>query len=249
MYLLVVIYGQREMQARPRYDLSYLLFLWNVFLAAGSTIGAVRGVPIMLTNLWQRGFKFIVCDQDFYLNDPVMQFWAFIFAISKVPELGDTLFIVLRKQKLSFLHWYHHVTVLIYTWYSYAEKSSSGGIFGMINGLVHSCMYTYFAFRSLKFRIPIQIAIALTTFQLSQMAIGCIVNAIAYYMIQQGETCGITISNIKWAGVMYLSYLILFAHFFYKAYIAGDIENTPLRKLKNLSIRDLLSFGDRKKVD
>jgi hypothetical protein len=42
-----------------------------------------------------------------------------IFCISKVPELIDTLFIVLRKQKLIFLHWFHHATVLIYSWYRY----------------------------------------------------------------------------------------------------------------------------------
>ena len=33
-------------------------------------------------------------------------YWTFMFALSKVPELGDTLFIVLRKQPLIFLHWY-----------------------------------------------------------------------------------------------------------------------------------------------
>lgn len=43
-------------------------------------------------------------------------FWATMFVLSKVPELGDTIFIVLRKQPLIFLHWYHHATVLVYSW-------------------------------------------------------------------------------------------------------------------------------------
>lgn len=50
--------------------------------------------------------------------------WAFCF--SKLPELVDTVFIVLRKQPLIFLHWYHHASVLIYCWFSYQDYSSTG---------------------------------------------------------------------------------------------------------------------------
>ena len=58
---------------------------------------------------------------------PVIKYQlAFMFPFSKLPELFDTVFIVLRKQKLSFLHVYHHVSIFIYCWYSYAYPISTG---------------------------------------------------------------------------------------------------------------------------
>jgi elongation of very long chain fatty acids protein 6 len=36
----------------------------------------------------------------------------------------DTLFIVLRKKPLIFLHWYHHITVLLFCWHAFATQSS-----------------------------------------------------------------------------------------------------------------------------
>ena len=48
-------------------------------------------------------------------------FRAWLFMLSKVPETIDTLFIVLRRQPLIFLHWYHHASVLVYCFYRYAR--------------------------------------------------------------------------------------------------------------------------------
>lgn len=31
--------------------------------------------------------------------------WAFLFVLSKIVELGDTAFLVLRKRPIIFLHW------------------------------------------------------------------------------------------------------------------------------------------------
>lgn len=50
-----------------------------------------------------------------FVRPPYARLQMFVF--SKVPELGDTVFIILRKRPLIFLHWYHHVTVLLYTWH------------------------------------------------------------------------------------------------------------------------------------
>lgn len=44
--------------------------------------------------------------------------WSEAFMWSKAVELGDTFFLILRKRPVIFLHWYHHVSVLLFTWHA-----------------------------------------------------------------------------------------------------------------------------------
>ena len=66
--------------------------------------------------------------------------WTMLFIYSKVPELFDTVFVVLRKKPLIFLHWYHHVSVLLFCWNSYSSRSSAGLFFVVMNYGVHAIM-------------------------------------------------------------------------------------------------------------
>ena len=45
---------------------------------------------------------------------------------------------------------YHHVTVLIYAWYSFTEYTAPARWFIVMNYCVHSLMYTYYAFKALR---------------------------------------------------------------------------------------------------
>ena len=42
-----------------------------------------------------------------------------LFIISKLPELGDTLFLAIKGVDIGLLQWYHHCTVLTFCWHSY----------------------------------------------------------------------------------------------------------------------------------
>lgn len=144
--------------------------------------------------------------------------------LSKLPELGDTIFIVLRKQPLIFLHWYHHITVLMYSWFSYTEYTASARWFVVMNYNVHSLMYTYYALRALRYSPPRFISMVITALQLSQMVVGCAINIWAHGFLQQAghAACNISPTNIKLSIAMYASYFILFARFFYKTYLSSN---------------------------
>ncbi|XP_034721575.1 elongation of very long chain fatty acids protein 6-like [Etheostoma cragini] len=131
---------------------------------------------------------------------------------------GDTAFVVLRKQKLLFLHWYHHITVLLYSWYSYKDMVAGGGWFMTMNYCVHALMYSYYAARAAGLRVPRPLAVLITSAQIGQMFMGLTVSGLVYRWMQTGD-CPSHLDNITWASLMYLSYLLLFSNFFYHTYL------------------------------
>ena len=64
-----------------------------------------------------------------------------LFIYSKLFELIDTVWLVLRKSPLSVLHCWHHVSVLLYCWHAYSTRTSTGLWFATINYVVHALMY------------------------------------------------------------------------------------------------------------
>ncbi|CAG05092.1 unnamed protein product [Tetraodon nigroviridis] len=227
LYAVLVFGGQRYMKLRPKMDLRLPLVLWSLSLAVFSIVGALRTGAYMVHVLRSSGFRRSVCDQSFYYG-PVSKFWAYAFVLSKAPELGDTAFVVLRKQRLLFLHWYHHITVLLYSWYSYKDMVAGGGWFMTMNYAVHALMYSYYAARAAGLRVPRPFAVLITSAQIAQMSMGLAVSALVYRWMQPGGGggCPSRLDNITWAALMYLSYLLLFSNFFYHAYLRRPPKTT-----------------------
>ncbi|OWF47969.1 elongation of very long chain fatty acids protein 6-like [Mizuhopecten yessoensis] len=218
VYVLVVFSGKKWMENRPRYELRPYLALWSALLGVFSIFGAVRTVPELVSSVRDYGMEYSLCN-PVYLEG-VTGFWCCMFAVSKVYELGDTIFIVLRKQQLIFLHWYHHITVLIYVWYMYPANLGFGRWFMGMNYTVHSIMYTYYAVRAMKFQVPKFVSMIITILQLSQMIAGFVVTYMTYLLNLKGIKCSLNDQPIKYGMIMYGTYFILFAHFFYSTYIA-----------------------------
>lgn len=219
VYFILIFGGQVYMSRRKGFELRPVLAMWSGFLAIFSIIGAMRTFPELVWAVTTHGFEYSCCNCSYNEQGKVTSFWTGLFVLSKLFELGDTVFIVLRKQPLIFLHWYHHITVLIYVWYSNTQQIGSGRWFIVMNYIVHAVMYTYYATRALKFIVPKWVNMFITTLQLIQMIFGIVVNVVAYMALVNGRKCQHNYTNIQFSSLMYFSYLILFAHFFCTTYI------------------------------
>uniref|UniRef100_T1IU16 Elongation of very long chain fatty acids protein n=1 Tax=Strigamia maritima TaxID=126957 RepID=T1IU16_STRMM len=224
IYLLLIHLGQRWMQSRRAFELRTALAIWSLSLAVFSVLSTCRILPQLLAEVQQLGFEHTVCDRSFFKENLIFSFWSWYFAMSKVVELGDTAFIILRKQKLVLLHWYHHVTVLLYTWFSTQELVPTSRWFILMNFIVHSAMYSYYAFKAMKFKIPRSVAMMITTAQLLQMVGGLYVNWWAHNALTSGRVCGTGVWNIRLSISMYASYWLLFAHLFYNSYLKKAVR-------------------------
>lgn len=77
------------------------LAAWNIFLSVFSFIGMCRTVPHLLYMISTYSFKETICTQPFTsYGHSVSGLWTQLFMISKIPELVDTIFLVLRKVSL-----------------------------------------------------------------------------------------------------------------------------------------------------
>ncbi|CAG0885144.1 unnamed protein product [Cyprideis torosa] len=229
-YIFIIFYVQELMEGRKPFKLKRSLIAWNSALAIFSIMGALKGVPFVISDTFNLGLSSVICYTSFMCDGcESAPIWVYLFAYSKVVELADTLFVVLRKKPLIFLHWYHHATVLIYTWYAVGMITPGGTYFISMNFTVHAMMYTYYAIRAAELHVPRRIQMALTLCQIVQMFLGIFINVKSIqYKRRFGESCMVHYSGIVASIGMYASYCVLFSLFFYKAYVKKERQTEVL---------------------
>ncbi|XP_035942411.1 very long chain fatty acid elongase 3 [Halichoerus grypus] len=222
VYLLLIFVGQNYMKARKGFNLQGPLILWSFSLALFSILGALRTWGHMATLLLKGDLKQTVCFSIF-THTPIIRFWSCLFVLSKIIELGDTAFIILRKRPLIFVHWYHHSTVLVYSSFGYKNKVPAGGWFMTMNFGVHAIMYIYYTLRAAKVKSPKWLPMLITSLQILQMFMGTIVGILTYIWRQE-QGCHTTMEHFFWSLVLYMTYFFLFAHFFHQTYIVPKVK-------------------------
>jgi hypothetical protein len=224
LYIAFVFAGQAFMKDRSPPPLKWVIVFWNLFLAVFSIAGAIVYVPYMANILYTKGFHYAMCEHPanwFYKGEPGI--WINLFVASKIPEMFDTVLLVLNKKPVIFLHWYHHFSVMLFAWNSWYVPTAPSVWYAAMNYSVHAFMYSYYfmmSFSATTRKMVRPFAQFITSIQILQMVWGFAVSVVAGYYLQiSGKECQANTFNNTFAIVMYFSYLILFSMLFKKMYL------------------------------
>ncbi|XP_071452347.1 very long chain fatty acid elongase AAEL008004 [Hetaerina americana] len=142
--------------------------------------------------------------------------WWYFF--SKVIELLDTVFFVLRKKQnqVTFLHVYHHTITALFSWgYLKFLPGEQGIIIGVLNSMVHVFMYFYYMLAAMgpRFQKYLWWKKYMTWIQLVQFCI-----MLTYLFSLLAFDCKLPKALTFFFGANALIFLFLFADFYRKAY-------------------------------
>ena len=225
------------MRNRKAFDLKYGLAVWNLFLAVFSFIGATRLVPHLLYGLAINHHSYFFCrsaPEAYGLG--VSGLWVTLFIWSKLIELIDTAFLVLRKKPVSFLHWFHHATVLMYCWHAGQYNMPTGIFFATMNYIVHSVMYFYYFLAAIT--TPPKWGKLVTMMQIGQMFVGMFVTGYHYYALNTIPNCDGSRENLTAAFVMYTAYMLLFVQFFASRYMGSRMQLRSMGPATGKGLKD-----------
>lgn len=225
MYLPTIYFIYHYMKDKEPINCKTCMGLWNTILSIFSMYCTYYiTIPVLNTeHIWEDA----VCSDIIAYDDLKLNKWRSFFVLSKFPEMIDTLWIALRKRKITTLQVWHHFSVCLYCWVMVIEKHSetyiTGGhstYFAAMNSFVHSIMYSYYAVVSMTpYRSKI-VAQSITFIQTLQMLLGILI------LLYKTSVCEIqtNIIEIIFSYVMYGSYLYLFGVYYYNRYNNKIIE-------------------------
>lgn len=228
IYVAGILALQAYMKTRRPCDLRAALVCWLATVTVFNVHAAYHTTTEVYSTLAKVGLRQAICDTA-PVYDRATGPWLYWFIISKAYLLLDTLFLVLRKRQLNFLHIYHHFTVVIFCWHSYGFVCANGRLFAAANACSLSLKYTLSTLKALRIYVPRWLEIFELIVSLFQMGLAIVINILAYNYLNSGRPCSASYSNIYFAFLIYFTYTILIANYFYKVYLTMPYNSTRIR--------------------
>jgi len=142
VYVFITIIATAFMKAGiPALDPYPIKFIYNVSQIFACAYFSVEAFMIAYRNSYS--FACNTYDKE----NPAVANLMWLFYVSKIWDFWDTAFIVLGKKwkQLSFLHVYHHFSVLLICWLQLnVLYDGDSYLFIMLNAFIHTVMYSYY---------------------------------------------------------------------------------------------------------
>jgi len=248
----VVIFGGRElMRNRPAFKLSVPFIIHNFYLTAISAVLLALFLEQVIPTVYHHGLFYAICDVKGGWTPPLVTLY-YLNYLTKYLELLDTVFLVLKKKPLTFLHCYHHGATALLCYTQLIGLTSVSWVVISLNLMVHVLMYWYY-FQSAR-GVKIWWKEWITRFQITQFVIdiGFIYFASYTYftstywpwMPNAGNCAGEEFAAI--AGIISItSYLVLFISFYIATYKKDGKRPTgrkAARSLKDAELPDVATL-------
>ncbi|KAI4242930.1 MAG: hypothetical protein L6R40_003803 [Gallowayella cf. fulva] len=223
-YYLVVFAGREFMKNRPPFKLNGIFMVHNLYLTVASAIMLALFIEQLLPTVWRRGVFFAICDhRGGWTRELVVLYY--MNYVTKYVELIDTVFLVLKKKPLTFLHTYHHGATALLCYTQLIGLTAVSWVPITLNLLVHVVMYWYY-FQSAR-GVRIWWKEWITRLQIVQFVIdlGFVYYASYNYFSStyfpnlpiQGKCAGEEFAAFAGIGIL-SSYLLLFISFYLATY-------------------------------
>lgn len=224
-YLYFVrILGPKMMKSRQPYDILWTIRLYNITMASVSFYLFYRGT--ILTKFGSSYFGCKPVDQSSSEHVELLSLGP-IYFITKIAQLLDTIFFVLRKKynQASNMHVFHHTFIIICVWF-YIKVEPMGGsvLFPYLHVGVHTILYSYYFLATFK---SIQSYISKWKRHLTELEMVQFILSMVHFSFQGLSDCDYP-PVLAMAGLSFnFLFLLLFCNYYYNCYIKDKPTKSP----------------------